>query len=231
MELLLAALLGYGVARFVGGAAATPPTQQHARGLRLLGEGGTPPAPPPAAPSHPLRGKIAPCAAGSAAPAGSAAMADRATVDGFRWCYVVGAGDSAGSIAEGIVGDDGRYQEVLLANPAVAKVGVPGVYSGTSAWDFAPGALVEGMRLELPEPWNRWVSQTGAPRDRHDPWPADARIPASHASGVAGSPRSWTPPAQQQRGRDQQHQQQGGGAPYGRVLSIDGWDAAAYGDA
>lgn len=227
MEMLIAALLGYGVARFVGGVGRGAPTHALVP-ARRLGEAGPPPSS-----SSSLRGRIAPCAAGSAAPPGRAPAADRATVDGFRWCYVVGVGDSAGSIAEGVVGDDGRYQEMLLANPAVPKVGVPGVYSGPSAWDFSPGALVEGMRLEIPEPWDRWVSQTGAPRGRHDPWPADTRHAAgaapapspAPASGVAGAPQAWSPP-QDERGR----RGGGGAAPYGRVVSIDGWDAA-YGRA
>lgn len=122
-----------------------------------------------------LAGHIVPAVPGSvAAPPLLAPTAGYATPDGFAWDYQVGPGDSVGGITEAIVGDDGRYQELLLANPGILKIGSPGVYLGEDAWDAAPGAL-DGQVLAIPLPWGRYIDQLGNPRGGREPFPQDTR--------------------------------------------------------
>lgn len=143
---------------------------------------------PLGAPSH-LAGRLVPAVPGSvAAPPLLAPSAGYATPDGFAWDYQVGPGDSVGGITEAIVGDDSRYQELLLANPGLMKVGTPGVYLGEDAWDAAPGAL-DGQVLAIPLPWGRYIDQVGSPRGGREPFPQDPRgglalPPAPAASAV-----------------------------------------------
>lgn len=145
-----------------------------------------------------LAGRLVPAVPGSvAAPPLLAPTAGYATPDGFAWQYEVGPGDSVGGITEAIVGDDGRYQELLLANPGLLKVGTPGVYLGADAWDAAPGAL-DGQVLDIPLPWGRNIDELGNPRGGREPFPQDPRgslaLPpapaptAVHASGFGAAP-------------------------------------------
>ena len=135
-----------------------------------------------------LAGRIVPAVAGeTTAPPLLAPLGGVASPDGFAWDYQVGPGDSVGGITEAIVGDDGRYQELLLANPGLMKVGVPGEYLGNAAWDAAPGAL-DGQTLMLPIPWGRYIDQLGNPRGGREPFPQDTRAPMS-------LPTAPTPPA------------------------------------
>jgi hypothetical protein len=120
-----------------------------------------------------LHGTIVPGPAG--APSLGSPQAGYATEPLYEWGYRVGAGDSAGGIAEAITGHDVRYQELLLANPDLATIGEAGVYAGDHAWDFAPGAFQEGTQVLLPLAWNPYIDQTGVPRGRAVPFPNDPR--------------------------------------------------------
>lgn len=93
----------------------------------------------------------------------------------FHWCYVARAGDSAGLITERIVGDSARYQELLLANPGIAKKGTPGTVMGADAWDFADGSISEGTQVAIPLTMNAWIDPFGKARGTYLPWPPDPR--------------------------------------------------------
>jgi|SRR5579859_61262 len=154
-----------------------------------------------------LAGHLVPAIAGtSPAPPLLAPTAGLASMDGFSWDYQVGPGDSVGGITEAIVGDDGRYQELLLANPALLTVGEPGVYLGESAWDAAPGAL-DGQTLAIPLPWGRYIDQLGNPRGGREPFIQDARAPMT----LPALPPA--PPAASTSGF--------GPAPYGEMVSME----------
>lgn len=112
---------------------------------------------------------------GSSAPPGAMPRSGYATQPGYTWCYRVRAGDTAGSIAAAIVGDDGRYQELVLANPEIMHQGVAGVYRGDNALNFAGGALNEGTVIRLPDPWESYVDQMGKPKGNRLPYPEDSR--------------------------------------------------------
>lgn len=121
-----------------------------------------------------LHGKIVPGSAGS--PSGPLIPhAGYASREDYEWGYVVGPGDSAEGIAQAITGDEGRYQELLLANPQLKMIGEAGVYLGDAAWGFADGQLVSGAAVLFPLPWSRYVDQTGRPRGATIPWPRDPR--------------------------------------------------------
>lgn len=93
----------------------------------------------------------------------------------YRWCYLVGASDTAGSIAKKIVGDDARYTELLVANPDAPKKGIMGVVVGPDAWDFATGALAYGGKLLVPQTWNAWIDQKGRAKGGYLPYDPDTR--------------------------------------------------------
>lgn len=148
-----------------------------------------------------LGGHLVPAVAGAiAAPPLLAPVGGVASIDGFAWDYQVGPGDTLGGITEAIVGDDGRYQELLLANPGLMTVGHPGVYIGEDAWDAAPGAL-DGATLAIPAPWDRYIDQLANPRGGREPFPYDTRasmslpaapapaaLPAASTSGFGPAP-------------------------------------------
>lgn len=120
-----------------------------------------------------LHGKIVPGPVG--APSLGVPQAGFATTPLYEWAYSIGEGDTAGGIAEAVTGHDVRYQELLLANPALPTVGEAGIYAGDHAWDFAPGAFRAGVHLLMPIAWNPYIDQTGAPRGRAVPYPDDPR--------------------------------------------------------
>lgn len=121
-----------------------------------------------------LHGKIVPGHVGS--PSGPLIPhAGYASREDYEWGYIVGPGDSAEGIAQAIVGDEGRYQELLLANPALKMIGEAGVYLGDHAWGLADGQLVAGEGLLLPVPWSRYVDQTGRPSGTTTPFARDPR--------------------------------------------------------
>jgi hypothetical protein len=138
-----------------------------------------------------LAGRILPLSVGNPAPDALIPSAGYRSAADFEWQYVVGPGDTAGSIAEAITGDDGRYAELVLVNPHVEDIGTPGLYIG-DAWDFK--RLLEGEKLVLPLPWSRFIDELGAPRGATDPFPIDPRalpepatpaaLPAAHAAGM-----------------------------------------------
>ncbi len=113
------------------------------------------------------RGRVVPCA-GAAVPAG--ARSDEQSDPAFPWCYAVAEGDSAGAIAESITGDDGRYAEVVLVNPEIARVGTPGMYLGPEEWGWAPGAVVAGSVIRLPASFDKWIAEDGTPAGDYLPW-------------------------------------------------------------
>jgi hypothetical protein len=121
-----------------------------------------------------LHGKIIPGHVGS--PSGPLVpRAGYASREDYEWGYVVGPGDSAEGIAQAIVGDDGRYQELLLANPQLKMIGEAGVYLGDRAWGVAPGQLAAGEMLLLPLPWSRYVDQLGHASGTTAPFSRDPR--------------------------------------------------------
>lgn len=93
----------------------------------------------------------------------------------YRWCYLVRAGDDSGMIAERITGDSSRYTDLLVANPGIPKKGTMGVVIGDAAWDFAPGSLVEGTKIAVPQTMNAWIDPFGQARGTYLPWPPDPR--------------------------------------------------------
>jgi hypothetical protein len=142
-----------------------------------------------------LSGRIVPETLGSPAPDGLLPKSGYATRDGYEWAYLVGPDDTSGGIAAAITGDDSRYQELLLTNPGMPKIGNPGAYLGEAAWDF--DSLIAGDRLLLPVPWSRYIDQQGSPRGRRDPFPPDPRTTSKpmEASAVTAGPAQLPPRA------------------------------------
>ncbi len=159
-----------------------------------------------------------------------------ATRDGYEWGYLVGPGDTAGGIAEAIVGDDRRYQELVIANPTIKTVGDPGVYVGDRAYNFAPGTLTPGAGLLLPLAWSIYIDQTGHPRGGVVAWPKDTRVglggvPELGAPAVDTSTLSTGPtpglagtagPAPADTGARLYAVAPGEAAPYGQAVALDG---------
>lgn len=104
-------------------------------------------------------------------PSGSNAPSKQgiATHPDYQWCYVVQAGDSAGSITDMFFGpEEGwRYVELLAANPHKLTKGttVSPDAEPTSELNFAD--MVVGERLYLPRTWNAQIDQIGTPRMRY----------------------------------------------------------------
>lgn len=127
-----------------------------------------------------LHGKIVPGpTVGSPAPPGVLPQGGYASRDDYEWAYVLGEGDSPGEIARAITGDDGRYAELLIANPEVKTVGSPGVYSGPDEYAPADGEFVAGRAILLPVPWSRYVDELGTARGKTTPFPPDPRSAVS----------------------------------------------------
>jgi hypothetical protein len=140
-----------------------------------------------------LRGKIVPGpVVGSPAPLGLVPTGGYASSDSYEWAYVLGEGDSAGEVSRAITGDDGRYQELLIANPEVKTTGEPGVYLGPNALEPADGEFYAGRPLLLPVPWSRFVDEIGTARGGTTPFPPDPRG-ATSVSGVREM--NYEPPA------------------------------------
>lgn len=91
-----------------------------------------------------------------------------------HWSYTVrSANESAGSIAEMILGADQawRYVELLVANPQKPVRGSRVVPEGSDdELNFV--SLAVGEKLRLPRSWNGWIDEVGNPRGRSEPWPA-----------------------------------------------------------
>jgi len=126
-------------------------------------------------PGSGFHGSIVACSSGSPAPGGLAPAAGYASDMLFHWCYIVGPGDTAGLIAGAIVGDEARYQELILANAAhYGTIGTPGKL-GDDEWNFAPDVMREGVRLDLPQTWNDHIDELGHARGAIEPFPEDRR--------------------------------------------------------
>ncbi len=138
-----------------------------------------------------LHGKVIPTTIGAPSPYGQA-KAGYATVPPYEWGYVVGPGDSSGSIAEAVTGDDSRYTELVMANPQVPTAGELGVYLGDKQWDFQPGALKVGTNLLLPLPWFRYIDQVGNVRGGTTPYPTDPRAAGMMMDDGASVPSAMT---------------------------------------
>lgn len=123
-------------------------------------------------------GSITLVACGDGNPAGGTRTANAGVQSSpfFRWCYLVKAGDTAGSISQKIVGDSSRYAELLVANPETPKKGKMGEVLGDNAWDFAAGALAEGTKIFVPQTMNAWVDQLGNAKGGYLPYPPDSRM-------------------------------------------------------
>lgn len=132
-----------------------------------------------------LRGKIVPVpTSGSTAGAGLVPMAGVRSREGYEWGYIAGDGDTAGDIARAITGDDGRYQDLIAANPQLKRVGEIGIFLTNKSWEFAPGELHQDVALLLPPPWSRYIDQLGNARGSTTPFPQDTRTPS--LTGVSG---------------------------------------------
>jgi hypothetical protein len=138
--------------------------------MSMLGGGGG------GGPQKPLRGRIASCVEESSSPLGIPPKVGLASEPLHHWCYLLADGETAGDIAAAITGEEARYQELLLANPEVPKVGTPG-HVGPEEWNFAPGSLAPGARLSIPQTWNPWIDQLGNPRGQRMAFPDDTRAP------------------------------------------------------
>lgn len=161
-----------------------------------------------------LHGTIVPLStSGSPAEPGLEPKAGYRSREGYEWGYKVGDGDSAGDIARAITGDDGRYQELIGANPHLKTVGMIGVYSGDKSWEFAPGELRTGIGILFPLPWSRYIDQTGKPRGGLIPWPEDPRGKAATVSGGGQPQRTIIEPRALAPNGD-------GFSPYGRVVAL-----------
>jgi len=185
-----------------------------------------------------LNGKIVAIpTAGSPAPSGLPPMAGVASQDGYEWGYVVGPGDSAGSIARAITGDDGRYQALLAANPQLAKTGEMGIFSGPDTWQFSTDTSIApesrfapGTPMLLPVPWARYIDELGTPRGGIDPFPPDPRA-APATAAVAGraqtvAPKRLSAPKpsvqpQQAVAKVKNRAAGRGYAPYGKTVDLD----------
>jgi hypothetical protein len=161
-----------------------------------------------------LSGKIVPGSVGSPAPDGLVPKSGYASDGTFEWAYQVGPGDSTGAISEAITGDDGRYQELLLANPELETIGNAGTWWGEHAWDAQ--TLNVGEILMLPLPWSRWIDQTGAPRGQYSPFPQDPREQQNAPQMAAPSPAAAA--FAKAAGRELPP---GTHAPYGELVAID----------
>jgi hypothetical protein len=139
-----------------------------------------------------LAGKIIPEVVGNPAPQNLTPRAGYRSRGDFEWAYLVGPGDTAASIAEAVTGDDGRYQELLLSNPDVAKIGTPGMFTG-DAWDFAHALTTENLLFPLP--WNRFVDELGNARGNREPFPVDPRATAEAPVAAADLPPPASPTA------------------------------------
>lgn len=166
-----------------------------------------------------LAGKIVPNPeAGLPVEAGLLPQKGLASREGYEWGYVVGPGDSAGSIARAITGDDGRYQELVAANPHLPTIGEAGVYLGDQAYDFA-SALVPGEAILLPVPWSRYVDELGNARGGTTPFPPDQRLVKVVSSGLGTGTTVeeyvYSPPPPRAL------TSAGSAAPYGEVLPFE----------
>lgn len=102
-----------------------------------------------------------------------AATPGRATHPDYQWCYVVQDGDSAGLIAEKMLGASlaWRYVELLAANPQKPTTGDTVSPDGSdSELNFV--SLEAGERLNVPRTWNRWIDQSGRPSGNPLPYPS-----------------------------------------------------------
>jgi hypothetical protein len=177
-----------------------------------------------------LRGKIVPGPeASSPAETGLVPLAGVASREGYEWAYVWGIGDDPGNVARAITGDDGRYQELLAANPHVPTTGDPGVYTGPSVYEFEAGQPVPGEVVLLPLPWSRYIDQLGNARGGTKPFPPDGRalpshgpspvVHAVHAGGVEVNEYVYSPPPPRRLGTAER-------VPYGVVALYDEREAA-----
>lgn len=136
----------------------------------------------------PLRGRIVSCGGGgggTTAPPGVAPTAGYASDALHHWCYMLAEGETAGDIAAAITGEEARYQELVLANPEIKTVGIPGKV-GPDEWNFAPGSLPLGGKLTLPQTWNPWIDEVGQPRGQVVSFPEDMR--AKPGASTTGAP-------------------------------------------
>lgn len=104
--------------------------------------------------------------------ANGAAVPGVQTAPDYQWCYVVnGAGDSAGAIAERVLGAQQawRYVELLSANPSKEVAGKLEGAGTASELNFK--SLSVGETLFLPRTWNPWIDQLGTPRGQLTPFP------------------------------------------------------------
>lgn len=140
--------------------------------------------------STPLRGRIVSCGGGgggTTAPHGVSPTAGYQSDGLHHWCYLLAEDETAGDIAAAITGEEARYQELVLANPDLKTVGIPGKV-GPDEWNFAPGSLALGSKLTLPQTWNPWIDELGQPRGQVASFPEDTRVKAS--THGYGSPQS-----------------------------------------
>jgi hypothetical protein len=130
-------------------------------------------------------------------PSGGDPVPGTATALGYQWCHIVRRGDSAGSIAEKIVGDRQRYLELVAANPQKGAAPVV-LKDGRTEMNFRD-PLCPQERLLIPKAWNPWIDQTGAPRGQKTAWPPFDILPEYSPSGLLDigllptKDRGWAP--------------------------------------
>jgi len=162
-------------------------------------------------PVRPLRGKIISCdPKGHGASDGLPPMGGYQSDSLHSWCYQLAEDETAGDIAAAITGEEARYQELVLSNPTVPTVGTPGKV-GPDEWNFAPGGLAAGARVELPQTWNPWIDELGQPRGRSQAFPEDRRTVTSTGAVAALPYRSAA--------SELMPLQTNEAAPYGRAFS------------
>ncbi len=109
-------------------------------------------------------------------PSGGDPKSGMASALGYQWCHVVRRGDSAGLLAEKIVGDRSRYMELVTSNPqkGTAPIVLP---DGRTEMNWRD-KLCPQERLLLPKSWNPWIDQTGKPRGHKTPFPPFDTLPS-----------------------------------------------------
>jgi hypothetical protein len=172
------------------------------KGIEHLEKRKKPPALPPAGgfaatPSHDRpEACLPPGSSVSVNPTGGQPEKGIASSFDYQWCHIVRDGDTAGRIAEKIVGDRNRYVELLAANPSKERIGSPEVNFKTLD---AGGSGRKPEMLFLPKSWNPWIDQKGNIRGQKTPfppydklvYPAPVMTSAGHIPWPPSAPTGW----------------------------------------
>lgn len=130
---------------------------------------------------------------------GAAPVPGKASVLTFQWRYgPIKEGESAGSIAQAIVGDSRRYVELLSANSDKRMVTV--LKGGKPEINFAQGkgGICVGERLYIPKSWNAWIDEAMNLRGQVLPFAPYDKLPGYpfiDPTGITAGFVPWPPEA------------------------------------